>query len=166
MTKTTIKTYSPCFCGCGSLTGAQSLYKPGHDAKHVSVLLSYIAAGTYTLDEAKQQLPSTPLRVKLHNAFARYTAKTKTKAPTLGDHTEPAECNQCSRTTDHDSLHVVVGGLRWCSDCYQGPREIKIGRWFYPIVKITDKEITYTKRDGSTASVANTPSKRGATPRT
>ena len=85
MTKTTTaqtatKSYSPCFCGCGFLAGGESLYKQGHDAKHVSVLLSYVAAGTHTVDEAKAALPSTALQVKLHNALARRAIKAEKAA--------------------------------------------------------------------------------------
>lgn len=78
-TATQTKSFSPCYCGCGLLASSKSLYKQGHDAKHVSVLLSYIAAGTHTVDEAKSLLPSTALQVKLHNTLARRIAKQAAK---------------------------------------------------------------------------------------
>ena len=128
-TKTTTKSYSPCFCGCGFLAGGKSLYKRGHDAKHVSVLLSYIAAGTHTVDEAKAALPSPALRVKLHNALARQARRQEAKAnkaPRKPRMVEPREMAS----------------------------EVKVGRWWYPIVDQTAGQITYTKRDGSEATTS------------
>ena len=155
-TKTqTTKTYSPCTCGCGFTAGAKSLYKQGHDAKHVSVLLSYVVAGTHTLDEAKKQLPSTALQVKLHNAFVRYAAKQAAKAdkaPRTKKFIDPEQCDRCGETVERDDLYVVAGGPCWCDNCHVNAKEIKIGRWVYPIVEISGEEITYTKRDGSIAS--------------
>ena len=74
-TATQAKSFNPCYCGCGLLASSKSLYKQGHDAKHVSVLLSYIAAGTHTVDAARALLPSTALQVKLHNTLAKQAAK-------------------------------------------------------------------------------------------
>jgi len=72
-----------CKCGCGrAVTGN---YRPGHDAKHVSVLIAELwsnpqwrspetgdvataAAMTMT---AYRNLPSVPLQVKFNNALAR-----------------------------------------------------------------------------------------------
>ena len=70
-----------CTCGCGIET--KSTYRPGHDAKHVSILLAGIFArrnewgieGEDLLielaEDARAQLPSTALKVKFNNAFAR-----------------------------------------------------------------------------------------------
>ena len=164
-TKTqTTKTYSPCYCGCGFLVSSKSLYKQGHDAKHVSVLLSYVVAGTHTVDEAKAQLPSTALQVKLHNALARYTAKAEAKqakqqakgAKRTKKFVDPEQCDRCGETVERDDLYVVAGGPCWCNNCHVNAKEIKIGRWVYPIVEISGEEITYTKRDGSIASSTDT----------
>lgn len=163
MTKTTAtqtKSLNACTCGCGFTAGAKSLYKQGHDAKHVSVLLSYVTAGTHTVDEAKAQLPSTALQVKFHNALARYTAKAEAKQAKGAKRTkkfvDPEQCDRCGETVERDDLYVVAGGPCWCDNCHVNAKEIKIGRWVYPIVEISGEEITYTKRDGSIASSTDT----------
>lgn len=72
-----------CFCGCGTPTSsAKAFYRPGHDAKHVSVLLAEIFAQRKVWHDSEDelvalfiqtsaQLPSGALRVKLNNAFAK-----------------------------------------------------------------------------------------------
>lgn len=72
-----------CYCGCGTPTSsARSIYRPGHDAKHVSVLLAEIFAQRKVWHDSEDELvalfiqtasrlPSGALRVKLNNAFAK-----------------------------------------------------------------------------------------------
>jgi hypothetical protein len=62
-----------CKCGCG--TPSYSTYRPGHDAKHVSVLISYYKAKTHTLDDLQLMLPSFALRNKLVRAINRLENK-------------------------------------------------------------------------------------------
>lgn len=71
-----------CFCGCGTpIASAKAIYRPGHDAKHVSVLLAEIFAQRWAWYDSEDELvalfiqtanrlPSGALRVKLNNAFA------------------------------------------------------------------------------------------------
>ena len=153
-TQTATKSYSPCYCGCGFVAGSKSLYKQGHDAKHVSVLLSYVTVGTHTLDEAKAQLPSTALQVKLHNALARRNrkqAKTANKAPK-----GKQQCDRCGAWVKEGMLvHDDLAEEAICDQCVANaidPTEVKVGRWWYPIVNQTTAQITYTKRDGSEAT--------------
>ncbi len=67
-----------CRCGCGGQTGGT--YRQGHDAKHVSVLVSYVAAQTITYEDAKRELPSGALQVKFHNAWNKLVRKAEAKA--------------------------------------------------------------------------------------
>ena len=153
-TQTATKSYSPCFCGCGLLAGSKSLYKQGHDAKHVSVLLSYVTVGTHTLDEAKAQLPSTALQVKLHNALARRNrkqAKTANKAPK-----GKQQCDRCGAWVKEGGLsHDYETEQAICDQCIAlwslacNPTEVKVGRWWYPIVSTDADGITYRAKDGN-----------------
>lgn len=58
----------PCTCGCGETTGG-GLYRPGHDARHVSQLTAKVRAGEITETAASDQLPSQKLRDKLTKAL-------------------------------------------------------------------------------------------------
>ena len=186
-TKTTTKSYSPCFCGCGFLAGGKSLYKQGHDAKHVSVLLSYVAAGTHTADEAKSLLPSTALQVKLHNALARRTAKQAAKVagrqprtaknpcvvcgtrPKSKDINEnPELCSVCFEEAgfenDHmDGNHAPGTERAGCSICRAMTSEVKVGRWWYPVVSVAvgtnEVYVAYTAKDGTVKETVTTEDK-------
>jgi hypothetical protein len=45
----------PCKCGCGEQTGG-GLYRPGHDARHVSQLTKKVRAGELTLEAAVNEV--------------------------------------------------------------------------------------------------------------
>lgn len=86
-TKTSTKdTARECACGCGIAITTSATYKPGHDAKHVSVTLAYIAAGNLTPAQGLAIFADS--RPALHNKLARalrnagytYDAKAKTWA--------------------------------------------------------------------------------------
>lgn len=72
-----------CTCGCGLPITSKAMYKPGHDARHVSTLLGYLhndlADGkTITKREIAsiaKPLPSEPLRTKFTRAAERLMAK-------------------------------------------------------------------------------------------
>lgn len=64
------KINTECVCGCGLHTSGTN-YRPGHDAKHVSVLISYYKAKTHNLDDLQVMLPSIALRNKLVRAIRR-----------------------------------------------------------------------------------------------
>lgn len=58
----------PCTCGCGETTGG-GLYRPGHDARHVSALTKQVRAGELTLDKARAEVAhSDKLVAKLEKA--------------------------------------------------------------------------------------------------
>lgn len=58
----------PCTCGCGETTGG-GLYRPGHDARHVSNLVKQVKAGELTLAEATKAVAhSEKLIAKLEKA--------------------------------------------------------------------------------------------------
>ena len=74
-TKTKPKNLGGCGCGCGEAT-AGGWYRPGHDAKHVSILLAAFNAGTTTRDSAKLALKHSPsLQLKLENAIDNAVGK-------------------------------------------------------------------------------------------
>lgn len=58
----------PCTCGCGETTGG-GLYRPGHDARHVSALTKRVKANELTLDQARSEVAhSDKLVAKLEKA--------------------------------------------------------------------------------------------------
>ncbi len=73
-----------CACGtCREPVGPKAMYRPGHDARHVSYLLqalvnSYADGQPVTkavINGLAKELPSEPLRAKFHRAAARLVAK-------------------------------------------------------------------------------------------
>lgn len=73
-----------CACGtCHESVGLKAMYRPGHDARHVSYLLqalvnSYADGQPVTktvINGLAKELPSEPLRAKFHRAAARLVAK-------------------------------------------------------------------------------------------
>lgn len=73
-TTTRPTTSHACTCGCGLPVSRKALYRPGHDAKHVSL----VVAGELTLDT----LPSKALQIKALAALGRIDAKTHQIDPT------------------------------------------------------------------------------------
>lgn len=90
---TATETARPCTCGCGLGITTKALYKPGHDAKHVSVLvaelLNTIQDGgkvtKQTIAAQAKRLPSEALRAKYQRAAARMLAAVKTEAEAKGE---------------------------------------------------------------------------------
>ena len=138
-TKTQTKSFAPCHCGCGLVASSGSLYKPGHDAKHVSVLISYIAAGITTVDQAKAQLPTGALRVKLHNALARKARLAEAKA-----------AKQAAKQAANAAAEAAAEAeTSW---------EIKVGRWWYPVTEAANLHddifaVVYVDKQGETHEV-------------
>lgn len=61
-------TKRPCKCGCGEMTGG-GMYRPGHDARHVSALTRAVKAGETALHDAVGELAhSAKLQDKLRKA--------------------------------------------------------------------------------------------------
>ncbi|MFJ4225504.1 hypothetical protein [Microbacterium sp. NPDC089695] len=75
-----------CNCGCGEAIGRRALYRPGHDAKHVSRLVAELFntiqdGGKVTpaaITSAAKSLPSAALQAKLRRAAERLIAKAAT----------------------------------------------------------------------------------------
>ena len=82
-TKTQTKSFSPCYCGCGFIASSGSLYKPGHDAKHVSVLLKDALSNQITFDDARSKLTTQAIRLKFELAYLRALAKLDAKSAKL-----------------------------------------------------------------------------------
>ncbi|WP_345799923.1 hypothetical protein AAIB33_10575 [Microbacterium sp. AZCO] len=76
-----------CACECGLPITSKAMYKPGHDARHVSTLLGYlhndIADGKpitkREIASIAKALPSDPLRAKFTRAAERIAATATTK---------------------------------------------------------------------------------------
>ena len=113
-------------------------YKPGHDAKHVSILLADLKAeakeskaGTIKVAsarEAAKQLPTPHLREKLANAVERFNnppAKAERKPATVKPAKEapaPVEEEE-AEPIDFEESDIVRTEER---------ADVKSGRWFYP----------------------------------
>ncbi len=78
-----------CACGtCHELVGPKAMYRPGHDARHVSYLLqalvnSYADGQPVTkavVNGLAKELPSEPLRAKFYRAVTRLVAKHEVNA--------------------------------------------------------------------------------------
>src|SRR5699024_1700116 len=96
MQNTTTETKSNllvCKCGCGQgLNNTVSTYRPGHDAKHVSVLVSYLFTNKDALSSGedffaqsflyhRKQLPSIALQNKFTRAVFNLLEKTLSAKP-------------------------------------------------------------------------------------
>ena len=71
MNKTT--TPKTCLCGCKETTGAT--FRPGHDARMVSLLIDAVTSKRTTRPAAMKKLPSDALRAKLGRALDLRAAK-------------------------------------------------------------------------------------------
>ncbi|GAA3020194.1 hypothetical protein [Microbacterium dextranolyticum] len=90
-TKATTQTEAKaCACGtCHEAVSARALYRPGHDARHVSVLVqglvNDIADGRKVTKQmiasTAEELPSEPLRAKFTRAADRMVAKATEPKP-------------------------------------------------------------------------------------
>nr|WP_157797292.1 hypothetical protein [Microbacterium barkeri] len=75
-----------CNCGCGEAVGRRAVYRPGHDAKHVSRLVAELFntiqdGGKVTpaaITSAAKSLPSAALQAKFRRAAERLIAKATT----------------------------------------------------------------------------------------
>ena len=69
----TTSTGTNCLCGCGEI--AKGTYRPGHDARHVSILIGAVLDGYTSPTTAREELPSLALRNKFDQALANRQAK-------------------------------------------------------------------------------------------
>lgn len=75
-----------CNCGCGEAIGRRAIYRPGHDAKHVSRLVAELFNTTQdggkitpaAITSAAKSLPSAALQAKFRRAAERLIAKAAT----------------------------------------------------------------------------------------
>lgn len=106
-----------CACGCAHATATEKArYLPGHDARHVAVLLSAVERGTMTAEEAVGRLESIKLADKLTNAIKRSEIRTQMKAAGATNRAVQKMVSYVGTdTTDTKDIDPV-----------------KIGRWFYP----------------------------------
>ena len=136
-----------CKCGCGQT--AESVYRQGHDAKHVSILLSYLDAGLIEREDAMAALPTTALKVKLNNALARRArlARQRAERAHLRD-VAKREREAIKAAKKRTSASAEEAGINPAG--YQ----VKVGRWWYPVVELgRDGDrffVAYTAKDGST----------------
>lgn len=60
-----------CRCLCGRDIKPGRYYLPGHDARHVAVLVSYVRAGFYSVERASSELPTPALHNKMVGQLRR-----------------------------------------------------------------------------------------------
>lgn len=83
---TTTEVAIGCNCGCGETVGRRAIYRPGHDAKHVSRLVAELFntiqdGGKVTpaaIASTAKSLPSAALQAKFRRAAERLIAKAAT----------------------------------------------------------------------------------------
>ena len=140
-----------CKCGCGQT--AENVYRQGHDAKHVSILLSYLDAGLIEREAAMAALPTTALKVKLNNALARRARLARQRAERahlrdVAKREREAIKAAKKRTSASAGVDAKEAGINPAG--YQ----VKVGRWWYPVVELgRDGDrffVAYTTKDGST----------------
>lgn len=127
--------FRQCGCGCGAQVVKKATFRPGHDARFVSILVEVARKDGFShesLDEGMKALPTPALKAKFHRAFdnahdkAVARAEAKTRRGVKSD----------ERTLD---------GEGW----------LKVGRWEYPArrwIKASTNEFWMErneKRDGS-----------------
>lgn len=124
--------FKGCLCGCGTPIGSRATYRPGHDARHAS-LVGQAAAEAYAKGETSsvldpemfEDLPSTALRDKAARIALRLAEKGKNR-----------------KTTKVKAEKFEEGAPKTGT--------IKVGRWEYP-VRVTNagKVERNTRRDAT-----------------
>src|SRR5690625_4050724 len=139
MQNTTTETKSHllvCKCGCGQgLHNTVSTYRPGHDAKHDSVLVSYLFTNNDALSSGedfcaqsclyhRKRLPSIALQNKSTRAVFNLREKdARLKAPKIDLNKQEIDNALHAKTT----AYRLVG-----QEIKQDGGRHKIGRWEYP----------------------------------
>lgn len=144
-TDTTTTTAVACKCGCGRPTG--STYAPGHDAKHVSLMIQEVLAGDTDREAARAQLPSMALRIKFDNALNNAINKAIARKER-----EEAKIARLAERAVKEAERIRKEAKKTKRTGLTEITEVKVGRWWYPIAEITDEVIVYIKRDGSEAT--------------
>jgi hypothetical protein len=143
-----------CLCGCGETPAAKSNYRPGHDARHVSILLQDLKNAA--ADEGHKKhinvsdargalaaLPSPELKAKLSGAIARFNAGRPAKVQP-----SPARADATAEQVEVEAdPHMVQPATE---PQIVGLDSVKVGRWEYPGRQYADGTQTRnTQRDGS-----------------
>lgn len=156
MSDTTTKTSAPakdttplakCLCGCGqTVSNRKAFYRPGHDARHVSVLVADLrkADERGIIDvkgdgykSAFETLPSEALKEKFGNAVHNSNEKMQAKV-------DRQDAKIRRQTNGKDPSESVT---------YTKTDDVTIGRWTYPARIATTRAGSQTerneKRDGT-----------------
>ncbi|QXJ40735.1 hypothetical protein [Curtobacterium phage Parvaparticeps] len=143
--------FPTCKCGCRENVAGKSVYRPGHDARHVSRLLATADevfnrtnALTELVQRAKSELPSTALYAKFIRALDKKNPSESGYAENEAEQIEATEYGQ--RLEDNYGNVATVNRVT-------GIPDIKVGRWFYPARELhTDLGVETQrneKRDGT-----------------
>lgn len=150
-----------CRCGCEQPVSSRSLYRQGHDAKHVSNLLAATKEVAHTEHDisgfeefvrtATAKLPTDRLQAKYTSAVTRWLYSQFDR-----------DANQDRRSDGHHaywfSFHPddVLQHMGWeaPAGCDTDPSvtpadDIKVGRWTYPARRFDGVLQRNTRRDGS-----------------
>lgn len=160
MSNSSTSAHLSCLCGCKQDTTSKVNYRPGHDAKHVSILRDVIlqsAAGyngrnadktAKTVAAAFQSLPSDALRLKLATAIENYDRGGL--ANSLGDmgvavpFGENPALAKVRNAEEADRVQGTDEGIDYGQQYEDGAGnspevirvvetpDVKVGRWFYP----------------------------------
>lgn len=69
-----------CWCGCGSVVGPRSYYRPGHDSRHVGIVARQVVASE-AFNTITSQLPTVALQFKAWNmAYRLHASELKAQA--------------------------------------------------------------------------------------
>lgn len=139
MTKTSETTN--CRCGCGA--PIKGTYKQGHDARHVSNLVSMTTQGLASVAGAMEELAGSPrLQVKFERAYNNAQAKARAKAA-RAQATAERKADQAARAQARSKKRVFS--------------EVKIGRWSYPVEDVVSHgdqfQVSYTAKSGLTKEI-------------
>lgn len=148
-TTTQTKTGVFCKCTCGKVT--DNTYAPGHDAKHVSLMIREVLAGNIDREAARAQLPSMALRVKFDNALDNAINKAIARKER-----EEAKVARLAKRAVKAAERIRKEAKKAAKEETPEYTEVKVGRWWYPIAHIAKMDglitgFTYIKRDGSEA---------------
>ena len=135
-----------CKCGCGLTTS--NVYRPGHDAKHVSILLEAVLSGATTREEARKELPSAALQIKLDSAVANAIARHEERVAKAA----LRAARQAETEARRAEQKAAKKAAKEAAKAEKVLTEVKIGRWWYPIVEAgRDGDqflIAYRTKDG------------------
>ena len=160
-----------CNCGCGAATSSsKTLYKPGHDARHASLVARDDAASVqegYERQFSYEDLPTEALRRKARAMAERLVAQASKKAqakaskPATKKATDRAERRATAiLVAQEEDRHAAEEAAKRAEieaelaaadpSYYYEESEVKVGRWSYPARTYKDGKVTRnTKRDGS-----------------